>query len=259
MGIFRGFKNIPFDCRFVVESPSGTSDDRFLSAAAPWVAGDVKVDIDGDGGTNIGTLPTRVGSTALYELSLTATEMAGSCISVLLIDADGPAWRDAIIQIRTDLWEGVLDSGVAQDGDDDEITLAATASASDNLYKDAIVAIIGGTGAGQSRGITGYNGTSKVASVGRNWVTNPDSTSQYVIFAGQEQFYMLEGTEPTGAPDADSSFRAIMQAVKRRKFNKVDQTATEQTVYKDDGTTECHTSTCSNDGTTMIKGAASDA
>lgn len=77
----------------------------------------------------------------------------------------------------------VQHSDTAQAGAATTITLAATASATDDLYNGQFIKIYEGTGAGQSRAIIDYNGTTKVATVDRAWVTNPSSTSKYSIMA----------------------------------------------------------------------------
>ena len=61
------------------------------------------------------------------------------------------------------------------------ITLEAVASAVDDYYNDMMVKITSGTGAGQARAITDYNGTTKVATISPNWSTNPDNTSVYHV------------------------------------------------------------------------------
>lgn len=71
--------------------------------------------------------------------------------------------------------------GIAQAGSSSTITLNSTASATDNLYAGETIAISSGTGTGQSRVITGYVGSTKVATVNAAWVVNPDSTSVYEI------------------------------------------------------------------------------
>lgn len=76
-------------------------------------------------------------------------------------------------------------SGTAQAGAAGTITLAADASASANYYsspRQCIVAIVSGTGSGQQRKITAYNGGTKVATTDSNWSTIPDATSAYVVF-----------------------------------------------------------------------------
>lgn len=64
----------------------------------------------------------------------------------------------------------------------------------------------------------------------------------------------LEGSEPTTAVPNNSTFAQIMQYHKRRFFNKVTQTITTQTVFKDDSATTLTTMPVSDDGTTQTKG-----
>lgn len=71
-------------------------------------------------------------------------------------------------------------SGTAQAGAAGSITFAAGASAVTDFYKGGWVFIHAGTGAGQGKKVSAYNGTTKVASVADNWATNPDNTSQYI-------------------------------------------------------------------------------
>lgn len=70
----------------------------------------------------------------------------------------------------------------AQSGAAGTITLAAGATASD--LAGFVITIDGGTGNGQTRVITDYNGTTKVATVYPEWDTPPDATSTYVVHAG---------------------------------------------------------------------------
>jgi hypothetical protein len=74
-------------------------------------------------------------------------------------------------------------TGTATAGAAGSITLAAGASAVNDAYKGAVITTTGGTGAGQSRVISGYVGSTKVASVYPNWVTPPDATTTYSIGA----------------------------------------------------------------------------
>lgn len=76
----------------------------------------------------------------------------------------------------------VLAVGTAQGGAAGNIQLAAATSFADDLVNGVIAAIIGGTGAGQQR--VGYDWTSATdtLTVSPSWGTNPDATSQYVIF-----------------------------------------------------------------------------
>jgi hypothetical protein len=72
-------------------------------------------------------------------------------------------------------------SGTAQAGAAGSITLDSGASATTNAYQWLWVRTTGGTGAGQVRLVTAYNGTTKVATVARSWVTNPDATTTFAI------------------------------------------------------------------------------
>src|SRR6266478_4504814 len=78
---------------------------------------------------------------------------------------------------------GALRSGTAQAGAATTITLDAGASATNNLYIGSLVTLTSGTGAGQTRTITAYNGSTKVANVDRNWTTTPSSASVFAILA----------------------------------------------------------------------------
>lgn len=75
----------------------------------------------------------------------------------------------------------VLHEGTAQAGGSTTITLAAGASAVNDLYHDAFVSILAGTGVGQIRAIIAYDGGTKVATVSKTWATNPAGDSEYVL------------------------------------------------------------------------------
>jgi hypothetical protein len=74
------------------------------------------------------------------------------------------------------------------------ITLDASASSVNDFYKGAMVFIVGGTGIGQSRLITGYTGSTQVALVAPNWATTPSTDSIFVILPGdQSDLGMISG------------------------------------------------------------------
>lgn len=75
----------------------------------------------------------------------------------------------------------IAHGGTATAGGASTATLAAGASAVDDFYKDKSITITGGTGSGQVRVISAYNGTTKVATVSAAWTTPPDATSVYSI------------------------------------------------------------------------------
>jgi hypothetical protein len=81
------------------------------------------------------------------------------------------------------------DSGTAQAGGASTITLASTASADDDVYNGAFVVTLSGTGSSpsQTRLISDYVGSTKVATVSAAWGTQPDSTTVYAIVPGGEK------------------------------------------------------------------------
>lgn len=74
-----------------------------------------------------------------------------------------------------------LTSGTVAAGAAGTVTLAAGASSVDDFYKGRSISIISGTGVGQSRVCTAYNGTTKVATISPNWATNPSAGATYYI------------------------------------------------------------------------------
>lgn len=76
------------------------------------------------------------------------------------------------------------ESGTAQSGGSNTITLASDATGdSSNYYNDLYVYLTGGTGSGQVIKVLsgGYNPTTKVLTVSSSWSGTPDSTTTYQI------------------------------------------------------------------------------
>jgi hypothetical protein len=77
------------------------------------------------------------------------------------------------------------DEGTAQSGSTSTtLKLRSGASFSDDAYNNLTIQIISGTGAGQSKTITDYVGSTKVATVNSAWTTTPNNTSVYKIGSG---------------------------------------------------------------------------
>ena len=77
-----------------------------------------------------------------------------------------------------------LASGTAQGGTASTIQLAAGETFADSELNGNVVKITSGTGAGQSRVITAYTGSTDTATVSPNWITNPSSDSVYEVVNG---------------------------------------------------------------------------
>lgn len=83
--------------------------------------------------------------------------------------------------------------------------LASGASASNDYYNNALLAIVAGTGAGQSQYISDYVGASRTATMNGTWITTPDNTSVYVVLPG--------GAIPgASAPSASDNAAAVWNA-----------------------------------------------
>lgn len=73
----------------------------------------------------------------------------------------------------------IRDDETAQGGDYFNVQLNENASSTSNLYINATIVLISGTGAGQRRKLTSYNGSNKKAAVDYQWTTPPDNTTVY--------------------------------------------------------------------------------
>lgn len=132
--------------------------DAALAAGAEWVSLHFK------GATNMGQTNVRL--------------LLNSGLAVARTVVDGTMPTNTIGKRLSALGDP---DGTAQAGSSTTITLAASASNTDNYYRRMGIGIIRGTGAQQFRIIEGYVGSTKVATVGKAWVTNPDATSEYIF------------------------------------------------------------------------------
>lgn len=117
--------------------------------------------------------------------------------------------------------------GVAQTGGASTITLQAGSSTVTGAYVGWRIAIVGGTGAGQSRVITAYNTGTMVATVDTAWGTQPDSTSEYVFGTPADRTIVGSGgivaaSFATGAIDAN----AVAQAAADKAWSTATRTLT---------------------------------
>jgi hypothetical protein len=82
---------------------------------------------------------------------------------------------------------------------DNQIQFDTGASAIDGAYDPAMVVIIEGTGTGQTRLILQYDGSTRMATVDRNWKVNPDATSVFQILANPGREHVNEGLAQAGS------------------------------------------------------------
>jgi hypothetical protein len=178
-----------------------TATRQLVDLAFPNTSGR-GMDVDASGGVEVGAFQAG----AITAAAFGAGAIDAAAIATGAIDADAIA-ADAIgsselaataaAEIADAVWDEIMSghltdgsfgarlaplrAGTAQAGAAGSITLDAGASATDDLYNDALVFIVSGTGAGQARLISDYVGSTKVASVVPNWATNPSSDSVFIV------------------------------------------------------------------------------
>ena len=91
--------------------------------------------------------------------------------------------------------EGVCPSGPLQSN---QIVLNGDASTVDGAYDPAVISIVNGIGLGQSRLILQYEGSTKTATVDRDWKVEPDDTSEYILTADPGREHVNEGLARAG-------------------------------------------------------------
>ncbi len=110
-------------------------------------------------------------------VDMTAVEMTGDEVALRITQA---SMEDFFLLFE---FEPSLDSGVATGVGVQAITLRSGASGTSDYYNGATIEIVRGTGAGQTRSITDYDGGLQIVSIDRLWITIPDTSSVYQITA----------------------------------------------------------------------------
>ena len=123
-------------------------------------------------------------------------EYNGSTLKAI-VDRNWDITPNATSEYMMVAFSGILltGNGLATGGGASTITLAATESSVDDIYVGSMVVLTTGSGPGQARLITAYNGTSKIATVSPAWTTQPDATTVYkIIPVGRSIINTLEST-----------------------------------------------------------------
>lgn len=125
-------------------------------------------------------------------------------------------------------------ANTAQAGAGTTITLDASASAVDDFYNGCRIVTTGGTGSGQTRTITDYNGTTKVATVA-TWDTNPDVTTTFDISSGNHLAITFDKAATYNTGQATLKATPIVGQTAKRECLTVPDA--ELPVIRGDGTT----------------------
>jgi hypothetical protein len=119
-------------------------------------------------------------------------------------------------------------TGVAAAGGTNTITFANDASSVNNIYNGSFVTILAGTGSGETGEITGYVGSTQVATVSSNWATPPDSTSVYAVLPTASG----TGTSSTGIQTVNLGFWGGQPVQTNSAGNPIVNLATALTIQK---------------------------
>lgn len=251
-------RELPYGKAATISFPLYKLDGTALRTDAAHASGDSTISCDQGAFGN--TTNGFVDEGPAYSITLTAAELSCEDVELCFVDQSGPqVWLDTCITISTRL---TAPTGTAQAGSSSTITLASTASASNDFYKEYAVLIVSGTGAEQVRcGSGGYVGSTKVLTIGpRNWDTTPDNTSKYVLIAdpgcaaSAASVWASTSSELSACPTASATAQQKIDYLFEVARHKVAQTSTTQTIYKDDGSTSLCASTVSDAGGTFTRG-----
>lgn len=72
--------------------------------------------------------------------------------------------------------------GLSKGASENTVTLEQGASDIDGFYNNFSIAICHGTGSGQIKKVTGYNGAPRRAVLDSDWFVIPDATSSYLLY-----------------------------------------------------------------------------
>jgi hypothetical protein len=130
----------------------------------------------------------RAGTSNVTQISGSAVSTTTAQLGVNVVQVSGDATAADNIETAYDdtagavPWMGIIDQGTAQSGSGTTIVLRAGASFGDDTLIGATIHIVSGTGVGQRRLITDWVSATDTATVD-TWVTNPDNTSVYKVYA----------------------------------------------------------------------------
>lgn len=113
----------------------------------------------------------------------------------LLLLTEGTHIYDLVSDFEAPKSFSLLDGDVrdtAQSGTSNTITLASTDSSEEDGRVGKEIVLLSGTGSGQKRQITGFNTSTKAATVDSAWSVIPDSTTGYLVVSEYVPFRLID-------------------------------------------------------------------
>jgi hypothetical protein len=157
-------------------------------------------------------------ASGMYYIDLIATELDTKSTAVIFKSATSGFKTTPAVLYPVRL--PIIRTGTAQAGGASSITLDSSASAVDDYYVGCYVNITNNSPAnalGQARLITGYVGSTKVATVEGTYGTNPSSASTFEVLATElwtrrladvREYNGLAGTFASGRPEVNTTHAA---------------------------------------------------
>lgn len=198
-----------------------------------------EIDVDATSGPTDASAMTLIGNGNGYGLTASIAGAVGSPAINAMIDS---------------LW---LDTGAIQGAQaSNKIQLASTANGTSDYYNGAIVTILSGTGAGQSRVIVDYNGGDNMATVDSPWLTTPGMAplSYYGITPGARPWELQPSDELTDIPTIGGSgatapsYGKFLQLLFQRFAYKITQEFDRQEWYNKNSSAASFQRGASDDG-----------
>ncbi|MBX7250689.1 MAG: hypothetical protein K1X50_01815 [Candidatus Promineofilum sp.] len=240
------------------------ADTRLFQVNPTLASGDAKVSKDGGSLSNLATLPSVIGSSAVVKIELSSTEMNADNVTILLSDAAGGQWCDLMINLQTAARQfDDLASQASVDAVDDYVDteMAAVLAAVDTeiaaikAKTDLIPASPAAVGSAMTLATDAVNATSVAASAvaeiqaGLSTLTAGQVNAEVVDALSVDTY-----AEPSTAPAATSSLKDKIGWLFMLARNKRLTTASADKVRNDADSGDVGTATLSDDGTTFTRG-----
>lgn len=152
----------------------------------------------GTGGGGGGGGPSAdVIATAVWDKDLSSYTSTGSALAGKLLENNYDSLTTLASETAVAVWNEQVDAhnqigsvgqavqflnwGTAQGASATTILLASGASSANDFYKNALLVVTDGPGAGQARAVTGYLGSTRAATIDRAWGVLPTNISRYMV------------------------------------------------------------------------------
>ena len=132
-------------------------------------------------GTGAGELDTASGKVSIATGGITSGSFATDAITASALATDAATEIADAVEAEILRHLSLSTGSSVQSSTAGTIELGMAENSTDDIFNGLQIKIIAGTGKGQTRLITDYDGSTKVATVTPNWTTNPAASDTYAI------------------------------------------------------------------------------